>query len=69
MTVVQIPKRLQDENDQLKVVNGEIERTCVMKKTTCEWIQRTLGLLFLIGLIVMLVLFFTYDLVYLRKNK
>ena len=25
MTVVQIPKRLQDENDQLKVVNGEIE--------------------------------------------
>ena len=58
MTVVEIPKRLQDEEDQLKIVNGEIERTCVKKKTICEWIQRILGLLFLIGLIVMLVLFF-----------
>ena len=68
MTNVQTNK--QDKDDQPKVVQRnpdqattarEIERTSLKKKTRFEWIQRIIGALFLMGLIIMLILFFTYD--------
>ena len=68
MTSVQIHKH--DEDDQLKVVQcspdqarpaREVERTSLKKNIGFEWIQRIIGALFLMGLIVMLILFFTYD--------
>ena len=68
MTNVQTNK--QDKDDQPKVVqrnpdqattDREIERTSLKKKTRFEWIQRIIGALFLMGLIIMLILFFTYD--------
>ena len=68
MTNVQTNK--QGKDDQPKVVQRnpdqattarEIERTSLKKKTRFEWIQRIIGALFLMGLIIMLILFFTYD--------
>ena len=68
MTSVQIHKH--DKDDQLKVVQcspdqatpaKEDERTSLNQNIGCEWIQRIIGALFLMGLIVMLILFFTYD--------
>ena len=68
MTSVQIRKH--GEDDQLKVVQcspdqarpaKEDERTSLKKNIGCEWIQRIIGALFLMGLIVMLILYFTYE--------